>query len=165
MLHDLQLCYCDHDCHYSGDDVNIFSIAKMIYIYAVCTYGAMSRRRLKLFFRRNIIGQLPAFNNLIEDVDSSDNTSFNNLISQFSNILRDAGNPLFLKNSTINRGFNCKHSNTCKWFDEDCKNAKHLYKEALFDFNCNKSIVNRTALANLKSTYKRLIKNKNVDIN
>ena len=87
---------------------------------------------------------------LIENVDSSDHTSVNNLISQFSSIIRNAGDPLFLKNCTINRGFNCKNSNTSKWFDEDCKNAKHSYKEALFNFNCNKSITNRTLLNQMK---------------
>ena len=83
-------------------------------------------------FRRIIIGQLPAFNSLIENVDSSDHTSVDNLISQFSSIIRNAGDPLFLKNCTINRGFNCKNSNTSKWFDEDCKNAKHSYKSFAF---------------------------------
>jgi hypothetical protein len=58
----------------------------------------------------------------------------------FSNIICDVADPLF------KHVYNNKHmfNIDMKWFNSECVNAKQLYKQTLYDFNCNKSYENLT---------------------
>ena len=48
-------------------------------------------------FRNGIIGKLPIFNRLLENQGAHDNLSINELVNQFSDILREVADPLFKK--------------------------------------------------------------------
>lgn len=49
----------------------------------------------KGMFRRGLLGKLPAFNTIVNDVNDDENISFNNMVNQFSETLCSVANPLF----------------------------------------------------------------------
>ena len=81
-------------------------------------------------FRRGLIEKLPTFNKIVNDVNTYNNITLNDMINQFSEILCSVANPLFERNNRSST-----HSSQKDWFDADCIAARNTYKQALSIYN------------------------------
>ena len=116
-------------------------------------------------FRRGIIGKLTDFNSAVNSIDTTDKSSINTCVENFTQIINDVAKPLFCKTGTYKNVassycYNNRIYDKSEWFDEECKTAKQLYLECLSNFNFFKSDENRQAMCHQKSKYKKLIKKK-----
>ena len=116
-------------------------------------------------FRRGIIGKLTDFNSAVNSIDTTDKSSINTCVENFTQIINDVAKPLFCKtgnykNVASSYCYNNRIYDKSEWFDKECKTAKQLYLECLSNFNFFKSDENRQAMCHQKSKYKKLIKKK-----
>ena len=116
-------------------------------------------------FRRGIIGKLTDLNSAVNSIDTTDTSSIDTCVENFTQIINDVAKPLFCKTGTYKNvsASNCYNNriyDKSEWFDEECKTAKLLYLECLRNFNLFKSDENRQAMCHQKSKYKKLIKKK-----
>ena len=81
-------------------------------------------------FRKGIISNLPAFNNLIDHFDTDNPNCIDDLISNFTEILHKVADPLFKKEMYINQNTDLQQTRKNKWFDKDCFGAKERYKKS-----------------------------------
>ncbi|XP_060579839.1 uncharacterized protein LOC132736666 [Ruditapes philippinarum] len=116
-------------------------------------------------FRRGIIGKLPDFNRVVNNIDNNNPSTIDASIVNFTSIMREIADPLFSK--TINRVQHpysySDHNPLCKqadWFDQDCRNARNAYINALNNFYRVKCVETRHDMCTKKTIYKRLIRKK-----
>jgi hypothetical protein len=76
------------------------------------------------------------------------------MVNIFTTYLSERGNAYFETccKATVNACFNDNKTN--KWFDESCKQKYTVYKNAVLEFNANKSVENRELLYLKKKDYK-----------
>ena len=84
-----------------------------------CTYIKWDSGQRDVF-RRNIIGNLPSFNEIVQQA-CSDEMDINSMVERFSNRICAAADPLFRRKSNK---LESKITNSCHWFDLECKLAK-----------------------------------------
>ncbi len=114
-------------------------------------------------FRSGIITKLPAFNDIVENIDCLDRVSINDALDLFTTTIRSVADPLFSKNCNYSNKPSFETESCMKsadWFDNDWVHARHLYQETLSNFNKNKIDVNRSTLCSRKKYYKDLIRKK-----
>ena len=113
-------------------------------------------------FRSNILSKLPSLNNLTNIINSSDRTSINELITDFTSIIRDVADPIFSSQVSFSKksSFNNPISQNKEWFDVDCVRAKHVYMESLLVYNNCKSNSSREHFCRCKNEYKIMVRNK-----
>ena len=78
-------------------------------------------------FRAGLIGKLPAFNLLTNDINISSKGSINNVITDFTNIVRSVTDPQFSKHVSQkeNSYFNdSSYASTAERFDLECSKKK-----------------------------------------
>ena len=75
-------------------------------------------------FRRVIIGNLPEFNNIVNSIDTTNKSSINKAVDQFSYEIQIAAEPLFAKTYKMCNDCKSQKVKQSKWFDEDCYIAK-----------------------------------------
>ena len=109
-------------------------------------------------FRRRLIGKLPDFNKILNNVNLSDTHSIESMVSSFSSKICEVADPLFMKRKSLNKT-RSRHAES-QWFDTECYEAKSLYKQYLREFNRCKSYENRLQLCEFKTKYKTLIRKK-----
>ena len=97
-----------------------------------CTYIKWDSGQRDVF-RRNIIGNLPSFNEIVQQA-CSDEMDINSMVERLSNRIYAAADPLFRRKSNK---LEPKKTNSCHWFDLECKLAKNEYKSILKNFNKN----------------------------
>ena len=118
-----------------------------------CTYIKWDSGQRDVF-RRNIIGNLPSFNEIVQQACSDEI-----MVERFSNRICAAADPLFRRKSNK---LEPKKTNSCHWFDLECKLAKNEYKSILKNFNKNKTPENRQILCTSKKKYKKIIRRKKI---
>ena len=113
-------------------------------------------------FRRKLISKLPDFNRICENVNRRDRRSVNGAVCDFVNVINDAASPLFRKCANIQQNVHNRvnRATRAKWFDNECREKKSVYVDALKTFNLDKSAENRQNLCDKKSAYKNLIRRK-----
>jgi exonuclease III len=109
-------------------------------------------------FRSGIIGHLPRFNNIVQNIDVSCRDSIDKTVEDFSEIVRSVANPLFSRCYFVNnKPF--FHKNTvlknADWFNDACNSARESYLQALRLFNSDQNNANRVLLMERKSTYNK----------
>ena len=109
-------------------------------------------------FRRRLIGKLPYFNKISNNVNLSDTHSIDSMVSSFSSKISEVADPLFMKRKSLNKT-RSRYAES-QWFDTECYEAKSLYKQYLREFNRCKSYENRFQLCEFKTKYKTLIRKK-----
>lgn len=117
---------------------------------------------MKHDFRRGIIGRLTDFNDIVNNIDISSSQGIDQCIGDFTRVIKEVSDPLFSKTIKGNKPRKC-FKGVCKkseWFDDECREAKLMYKNSLFVFNANKNDDNRINLISQKSRYKRTVKSK-----
>jgi exonuclease III len=119
---------------------------------------------LKNDFRSGLIGKLPIFNHVTENIDHSDRTCINNVVRRFTDILREVADPLFKRCISTSNSKSAYFIDTAvndkEWFDNECLQAKQRYVEAQRVFKRLKSDYSRNQFCSLKSEYKTLVKKK-----
>ena len=110
-------------------------------------------------FRSSIISKLPIFNSLTNSINNSDRTSINNLITDFTSIIRDVADPIFSSQVSFSKksAFNNSISQDKEWFDVDCVRAKNAYIESLHVYNNSKSSSSREQFCRRKKEYKNIV--------
>lgn len=109
-------------------------------------------------FRAKLIAKLPVFNTLKNCIYVANETSVNNLVTDFTSIIQDIANPLFFKSHIVEKDASFCNLNNEKnkdWFDYECVQAKNTYLNALRKFNMTKSNIDREELCILKQNYKK----------
>ena len=109
-------------------------------------------------FRRGLIGKLPTFNKIVNDVNTYNNITLKDMINQFSETICSVANPLFEKSFPNNRSNT--NSSQKDQFDTDYIAARNTYKHALSIYNRDKSYDNIIELCDRKRFYKNLIHRK-----
>ena len=85
--------------------------------------------------------------------------NINNIVTSFTTLIRQVADPLCSRVVKKNPGFKCKYNDeTNKWFDQECRQAKALYKNALHVFNNTRCDIDRIDACRLKKIYKTTIK-------
>ncbi|XP_060587663.1 uncharacterized protein LOC132743153 [Ruditapes philippinarum] len=113
-------------------------------------------------FRSGIIGCLPQFNRLTEDMYIQDRASVNNILNEFTDTVRQVADPLFTRYVSNRRDvhFVDNRTNDKEWFDLECKHARQRYIEAQRVFKRCNSEYSREQFLMLKSRYKQIVKKK-----
>lgn len=99
---------------------------------------------------------------MLQNIDLHSAESIENSVHDFTCLIRGVADPLFRKNSRVdnsNRPRN-SHFKKSEWFDQACREAKLLFKNALYVYNCDKNDNNRSIMIEYKIAYKRLVKRK-----
>ena len=106
---------------------------------------------------------MPSFNNIVDSLPvSCTYNDIDNCILQFSQILDEIGRPLF-ENRICTSGYNTDNSLNIKkadWFDDECRNAKQIYRQSLQNYNLSKSKRNRVDMCDKKALYKKIVAKK-----
>ena len=116
-------------------------------------------------YRNAIIGKLSEINSIFNSYNggSRHKEDIDLLVGQFSELICDVANPLFKKTRTVSKEctymFESQYANS-SWFDNECRYAKKEYKNALRQFNIEKSIENRANLVAAKKTFKSTTRRK-----
>ena len=114
-------------------------------------------------YRAHLIGKLPDFNKLTNNIDSSSRSGINNLTNDFTGLFCEITEPLFHKHipmykaGTFSEPTILKHKD---FFDMECVTARHKYLDALANFNRLKCIASRQYLHSCKTEYKKIVKKK-----
>ena len=95
-------------------------------------------------FRRRLIGKLPDFNKILNNVNLSDKHSIESMVSSFSSKICEVADPICMKRKSLNKT-RSRYAES-QWFDTECYEAKSLYKQYLREFNRCKSYENRLQL-------------------
>ena len=114
-------------------------------------------------YRACLIGKLPGFNNIINNIDSSSRDGINRMTYDFTTLLCEITEPLFLKQIFKNNtGTFCEPNITkhADFFDKDCVKARNKYLDALENFNRSKCNPSREYLHVCKQEYKTVVKRK-----
>jgi hypothetical protein len=112
-------------------------------------------------FRSKIIGRLPDFNRLTNNLNTLDRNTINEVVDNFSLIIRECAEPLFSKSCRENKiGFTDNVFSSKQWFDTECRVAKGVYKDALRQFNNERTDRNRVVLCEHKKSYKSIVRKK-----
>ena len=90
------------------------------------------------------------------NVDNSQNTNIITHIENLTSFLVENSKEVFGQKIPINQNKLNKHSNTPKWFDENCYKSKHEFKKARNKFVRNKTDENRTAFTKSRTIYNRV---------
>lgn len=117
----------------------------------------------KDLFRARLITKLPDLNNLVENINISDRSCINNVINDFTDIIRNVADPLFKKtcNSSYRPSFTDKSVvKDAEWFDRECVDAKKLYLDALRLYNICKTDTSRIHFCKCKHDYKTIVRKK-----
>ena len=105
----------------------------------------------KQHFRDGLISRATDFNDFIHSYVEQSDANIDDLVKQFTNIVRDIADPLFIKRVNKYPQFE-RHtiSDSDKWFDQECSEAKRLYKDALHIYNNSHSQGSTNPLARSK---------------
>ena len=114
----------------------------------------------KNHFRRNILGNLHHFNRITGSIDISCKDSINTCIEEFNVLLQAATEPLFTKTINVGKPTKKPCTNKAEWFDTECKNAKHTYRESLKVFDYSKTELSKRDMYIKKAYYKKIVKRK-----
>ena len=113
-------------------------------------------------FRRNLISRLPDINKIFDGINRRERKSVNDAVSDFVDVINEVASPLFKRQVNIESrctsGVN--RSTRAKWFDDECREKKIEYINALRTFNTDKSTINREHLCDKRKVYKNLIRRK-----
>ena len=86
-------------------------------------------------YRSCLIGLLSEFNRLVMNNENDSPANINNIVTSFTTLIRQVADPLCSRVVKKKPGFECKYNDdTNKWFDQECRQAKALYKNALHVF-------------------------------
>ena len=114
-------------------------------------------------FRSRIILYLPSFNDIVDSLpESCTYNDIDNCILQFSQILDEIGRSLF-ENRICTGSYNTDNSLNIKkadWFDDECRNAKQIYRQSLQNYNLSKTKRNRVDMCDKKALYKKIVAKK-----
>lgn len=126
------------------------------------SYKYMWNSEQRDLFRRKLISRLPDVNKIFDNINRRDRRSVTDAVCDFVNVINDVASPLFRKqvNAQPDGNFRVNRSTRAKWFDNECREKKVVYNEALKMFNLNKSAVNRQDLCDKKKAYKTFIRRK-----
>ena len=110
-------------------------------------------------FRKRLIERLPDFNRVTLNVDTEDRDSVNNSVNSFTDIIKEAADPLFSRQYSGMKKVEYRTTTNKRvaWFDDDCKEAKSEYMDALKTFNRSKTEENRQLMCQKKLKYKSLV--------
>ena len=113
-------------------------------------------------FRKRLIERLPDFNRVTLNVDTEDRESVNNSVNSFTDIIKEAADPLFSRQYSGMKKveYRTTTNKPAAWFDDDCKEAKSEYMDALKTFNRSKTEENRQLMCQKKLKYKSLVRRK-----
>ena len=122
------------------------------YMHERLSWGSVHKEA----FRSGIIANLPNFNHTL--AYNCNNTYY--LVTSFSNIITIA-DPLFKKMSRISNCFEDRYKHLDnKWFDNECKSARHNYHTTLRNYNMDKSATNHQLLIEERRNYKGFLRKK-----
>lgn len=113
-------------------------------------------------FRRKLIAQLPVLNALTLNTDMLNSSNVNQTLDKFIESFRCITDPLFsyTVNSSNTNQFRNTQSKLAVWFDDECREAKQLYKSALHSYNLCRTFENGNFLCEKRKLYKALVKKK-----
>lgn len=113
-------------------------------------------------FRRNLITRLPDINNIFNGINRREKKSVNDAICDFVKVIDEVASPFFKRQMNFDsKGtLGANRTTRAKWFDDECREKKIVYINALNTFNIDKSILNRQYLCDKRKEYKNLIRRK-----
>ena len=114
-------------------------------------------------FLRKLMSRLPDVNNIFDNINRRDRKSVNDAVCDFVDVINNVATPLFRKQVNIQPDgcLRINHSARAKGFDNECREKKEAYTDALGTFNLEQSAVNRQNVCDKKNMYKKnLIKRK-----
>ena len=83
----------------------------------------------KNVLRHMLITRIVDFNNLVQNSDVQNDLSVDHMVNTFTDIVREVADPIFVKHVTKFPCFErCVITDSSKWFDQECRNSKNLYK-------------------------------------
>ena len=102
-------------------------------------------------FKNSLANENDYIEKLTTDVS---NESIDDVVKNFSHFLHDKAFDIFGKTYSNNK-INHNKRNNKKWFDDNCKNAKHEFKRARNLFNRNKNDQSRVIFTRARTKYNR----------
>ena len=90
-------------------------------------------------FRTGLIGELPALNRLVSNIDTSRQENIDILLNNFTTIIRKISDPLFSKRYSSKQKcvFDSKPLfKSAEWFDTECDRASAAYQRKLCMYVC-----------------------------
>ena len=84
-------------------------------------------------FRRKLISRLPDVNNIVDNIDRRDRERVTGTVCDFVNVINDVASSLFRKQINVqpDGNFRVNRSTRAKWFNNECREKKVVYTEAL----------------------------------
>ena len=111
-------------------------------------------------FRKRMISKLPVFNRLFIDNDNMfSNENVNDVLSRFCTIFRSVTDDLFSRE--IIQSNEPRFTETRKnaaWFDNECRDSKRIYNDALTVYNRCKTQENREYMSKMRQNYKKIVR-------
>ena len=111
---------------------------------------------LKDAFLNDMSRDMHLLNRLIDD-GTSRNCEPDDIVSSFSQFITDRANPYFEKHSTERNESYFYHENKTvkqKWYNDECKQRRRIYNEALYTYNLNRNDDTRKLMLHAKKDYK-----------
>ena len=116
----------------------------------------------KNIFRRKLIAKLPEINGVFGNIDRNSAECVNETVLSFVNIINEVAEPCFKqKKKDRPRGtFKETLYEQAKWFDNECRERKAKYIDAMRLFYSNRTEVDRIMLCEKKRIYENTVRRK-----
>ena len=116
----------------------------------------------KNIFRWKLIAKLPEINRVFGNIDRNSTECVNETVLSFVNIINEVAEPCFKqKIKDRPRGtFKETLNKQAKWFDNECRERKAEYIDAMRLLNANRTEADRIMLCEKKRIYKNTVRRK-----
>ena len=116
----------------------------------------------KNIFRRKLIAKLPEINRVFGNIDRNSTECVNETVLSFVNIINEVAEPCFKQKIKDRPRGTFKETlyKQAKWFDNECRERKAEYIDAMRLFNANRTEADRIMLCEKKRIYKNTVRRK-----